>query len=125
MKGMVNSGANPLREKSYAFALNIIRISRSIAEREKEFILSKQLMRSGTSIGANIEEALQGISKKDFTAKMSIALKESFETHYWIRLLSDSNLISANEASMIKNACSELMKMLTSIVRTSKGNGAS
>ena len=82
---------NVIQIKSYAFAVKIIKIYQFLANDKKEFVLSKQLLRSGTSIGANIEEAIGGQSSKDFYAKLTIAYKEARETHYWIRLLRDTN----------------------------------
>jgi four helix bundle protein len=86
----------------------------------KEFVLSKQILRSGTSIGANIEEANQAQSKMDFIHKLSIALKEAAETNYWLRLLRDSKLIEPKLAESFLNDCEELQKMLTSSIKTSK-----
>ncbi len=84
---------NVIKEKSYAFALRIIKLYKYLCKEKNEFVLSKQILRSGTSIGANIEEAVGSQSQKDFIAKLSIAYKESRETHYWIRLLKDSDYI--------------------------------
>ncbi len=86
---------NPVRRKSYDFALKIIKLCRQLSVEQHEFILSNQLLQSGTSIGANIEEAIGAQSKKDFLSKMSIAYKESRETNYWIRLLRDSGVLAA------------------------------
>jgi len=85
-------------------------------------VLSKQLLRSGTSIGANIEEALNGQSKRDYLMKMNISLKEASETHYWLRLLTASDILTDKESRSIMNDCEELLKMLTSIVRTTADN---
>lgn len=82
---------NILKEKSYRFALRIVKLYQYLANEKKEFVVSKQVLRSGTSIGANIEEANQAQSKSDFIHKLSISQKESFETHYWIRILRDSD----------------------------------
>lgn len=90
-------------------------------KKENEFIISKQILRSGTSIGANIEEADAGISKKDFVAKMSIASKEARETLYWLRLIKDSGLTSYN-LNNLKDTSQELIRLLTSIVKTSQKN---
>ncbi len=109
-----------LREKSYAFALRIVKLSRYLVEGKKEFILSKQILRSGTSIGANIEEAFQGQSTADFISKLSISLKESFETNYWLRLLRDSEYLGEKESLSIINDCEELQKLLTSSIKTAK-----
>mgnify|MGYP001329138825 CR=1 FL=1 len=109
-----------IKTKSFLFSLNIIKLYKQLTE-EKEFIISKQLLRSGTSIGANIEEALAGQSKKDFTAKMSISLKEARETKYWLRLLKDSELTLINVESNLIDI-EELIRMLTAIVKTSQQN---
>ncbi len=85
---------NVLRDKSYSFALRIIKAYQYLCNDKKEFVLSKQLLRAGTSIGANVEEAIGGQSEKDFFSKISISYKESRETHYWIRLLKDSGYIA-------------------------------
>ncbi len=95
-----------LRTKSYQFALRIVKLYKFIVAEKTEYVLSKQILRSGTSIGANIEEATQGQSKADFIHKLSIAQKEAFETDYWLRLLRDS----------------ELQKLLTSSIKTAKNN---
>ncbi len=84
---------NTVQIKSYAFAIRMVRLYQHLSKEKKEFILSKQLLRSGTSIGANIEEALGGSSKRDFKAKMNIAYKEARETKYWLKLLKDTGYI--------------------------------
>ncbi len=111
---------NILREKSYSFALRIVKMCRFLSEEKREFILSKQVLRSGTSIGANIEEANQGQSKSDFIHKLSISLKEAVETNYWLRLLRDSEYLSENQAESLLNDCRELEKLLTSSIKTAK-----
>jgi four helix bundle protein len=83
----INDKENPVREKSYVFALRIIKLYKYLIEEKKEYVLSRQVLKSGTSIGANVEEAIGGQSKKDFLAKISIAYKEARETHYWLRIL--------------------------------------
>ncbi len=88
---------------------------------QREYVLSKQLLRSATSIGANIEEAIAGISKKDFTAKMSIASKEARETLYWLRLLDKSGIVKVDYGDYIRE-CSEPINILTAIVKTSQHN---
>ncbi len=107
-------------EKSYKFSLRIIALYKYLCEEKSEFTLSKQILRSGTSIGANIEEALGGQSKKDFLSKISIAYKESRETHYWLRLLKDSNYIDDKLASSLIANAEELIKILTSTIKTTK-----
>jgi four helix bundle protein len=89
---------NPVQEKSYAFALRVVKLYKHLTVSKKEFVLSKQVLRSGTSIGANIEEAIGGQSERDFLAKMAIALKESRETHYWLKLLRDSEYLTQAES---------------------------
>jgi four helix bundle protein len=109
-----------VQEKSFQFSLKIISLYKSLLS-EKEYIISKQLLRSGTSIGANIEEALAGQSKRDFTAKMSISSKEARETKYWLRLLKESELTNLDVKSLILDI-DELIRILTSIVKTSQQN---
>ena len=112
--------ANIIEEKSFAFAVRIVNLYKHLAETKKETILSKQLLRSGTSIGANITEAEQAQSTPDFISKMSIALKEASETKYWIRLLASTNYLTEAESASILNDCVELEKILVSIVKSSK-----
>ncbi len=107
-------------KKSYAFALDIISIYKTLASHKKEFILSKQLLRCGTSIGANVYEALSGESKRDFVHKLSIALKESKETSYWLNLLKDSDYIALEQFDRLNGDCNELIKILNSIILTTK-----
>ena len=105
-----------VREKSFAFALDVISLYKQL-QSEKEFVLSRQMLRSGTSIGANIEEALAGQSRRDFLAKMSIASKEARETRYWLVLLQQSKLTKLDLKPAISQVES-LMRILTSIVKT-------
>ena len=111
---------NPVREKSYSFALRMIRLYKYLTDDKREFLLAKQVLRSGTSIGANVEEALGGQSKKDFISKLSVAYKEARETEYWLRLLTDSGFLSAKESRSVLTDCRELLKLLTKILRTSR-----
>jgi four helix bundle protein len=106
--------------KSYAFAIQTIRIYKVLTEERKEFVLSKQLLRSGTSIAAQIREAEHAQSSADFLHKMNIALKEANETEYWISLLKDTGFINQDEFRTIN--CSEVLKLLISIVKTTKSN---
>lgn len=94
---------NIITDKSYAFAIRIVKLYKYLCEEKKEFILSKQLLRSGTSIGANIEEAIGGQSEKDFYSKLTIAYKETRETHYWIRLLTDTEYLTKEQSYSILN----------------------
>lgn len=111
---------NILKDKSYAFALRVVKLSRYLAVEQKEYVLSKQVLRSGTSIGANVEEAFQGESKSDFIHKLAIANKEAFETHYWLRLLRDSQMLTLNQADSLLTECDELQRMLVAALKTSK-----
>ena len=109
---------NVIQIKSYAFAVRIVKLYQHLCETKKEFVLSKQLLHSGTSIGANIEEAIDGQSKKDFFAKLTIAYKEARETHYWIRLLTDTNYLNQNESKSLLQDIEELLKIIGSIQKT-------
>ena len=109
---------NPIVDKSRSFAIRIIKLFKYLTDTKKEFILSKQLLKSGTSIGANIHEGVRGQSKADFGSKMSIALKEAHETSYWLDLLHEGEYINHNEFESINQDCEELCKMLMSIVKT-------
>lgn len=111
---------NIVVEKSEKFALRIIGLYKYLCMEKKEYVMSRQILKSGTSIGANIREAQYGQSKKDFTSKMYISLKETSETEYWLNLLYKSNYISEASYISIKNDCIELLKLLTSIVKTVK-----
>jgi four helix bundle protein len=109
---------NPIEEKSFNFAVRTVRLYRHLTESKHEHVLSKQLLRSGTSIGANVSEAERGQSKADFTAKMSIALKEANETYYWLRLLHASEFLNVSEFESMDNDLRELIAMLISICKT-------
>lgn len=112
---------NLIQKKSYEFALRIVVLYRKLCK-ANEFVLSKQLLRSGTSIGANIEEAQAGQSRADFISKMSIASKEARETNYWLRLLRDSGTIEKQEVDSLLMDSESIMSILTSIVKTSGQN---
>ena len=109
---------NIIQKKSFDFALLIIELYK-ILNKNNEFILSKQLLRSGTSIGANIEEALQAQSKADFISKLSISLKEGVETRYWLKLLKESKIVEYNFNEYILKV-NEIINILTKIIKTSK-----
>lgn len=111
---------NVIAEKSKVFALRIIKLYCYLCEDKKEYILSKQLLRSGTSIGANVKEAIRGQSKPDFYAKMNISLKEASETEYWLELLHESDYIDDNGFESIYSDCQEIVKILVSITKTQK-----
>jgi len=110
-----------IKDKSYCFALKIIGLYKVLLK-QNEFILSKQLLKSGTSIGANVEEALAGQSRADFLSKMSIASKEARETNYWLRLLKDSGIISKTEIEPLLAESEAIANILTSIVKTTAQN---
>jgi four helix bundle protein len=105
-----------IQRKSFAFALQIIKLCSKLREKH-EYVLAKQLLRSGTSIGANVEEASAGQSRKDFLAKMAVASKEARETRYWLRLLRESELVELDVTNEL-NSADELIRILTSIVKT-------
>jgi four helix bundle protein len=111
-----------LRDKSYQFALRIIKLYKFISTEKKEFVLSKQILRSGTSVGANIEEANQAQSKTDFIHKLAIAQKEAAETNYWLRLLRDSEFLTDKQAESLLIDCEELQNILASSIKTTKEN---
>ena len=113
---------NIIQIKSKAFAIRIIRLYRYLIETKKEYVLSKQLLRIGTSIGANICEALCGVSKKDFLSKMHISFKECVETQYWLDLLAETDYLSKNEYDSISSDCEELRKLLSSITKSTNEN---
>jgi len=106
-----------VQNKSFQFAVRIVKLCKYLREEKKEYILTKQLLRSGTSIGANIVEAQQAQSKSDFVHKMSIALKEAAETAYWLRLLNATDYLSDKEMQSIAPECAELEKLLTAIIK--------
>jgi len=116
---------NIVQIKSYAFAIRIVNVYKHLSEQKKEFILSKQLLRSGTSIGANIEEAIGAQTDKDFYAKMTIAYKETRETQYWIRLLTDTNFLTIEQNESLIKDIEELLKIIGSIQKTLRGSIAS
>ena len=109
-----------VERKSFLFAVRIVKLSNHLNATKKAYVLSRQLLRSGTSIGANIAEAEQAQSKADFISKMNIALKEAVETNYWLRLLQATDYLSETEFASIYSDCRELEKMLTAIVKTSR-----
>lgn len=114
------SKENTISKKAYQFALEIIKLYKKLTTDQKEYVLSKQLLRSGTSIGANINEAISAQSKRDFVHKLSIALKEVRETNYWLNLLMDSGYIDNTGFTALQKSCSEISKILSSIILTTK-----
>jgi four helix bundle protein len=111
---------SPLRRKSYDFALAVVKEVRKLRERNREYELTGQLLRSATSIGANVEEANAGQTKKDFVAKMAIAAKEANESRYWIRLLVDAEILNQETSEKLIKNCDELIRMLTATVKTAQ-----
>lgn len=112
---------NVVKEKSFAFAIRIVKLYQYLVGKQ-EFVLSKQLLRSGTAIGALIREGEHAESKADFVHKMSVALKEANETAYWLELLFQTDFLTEKEYTAIKHDCEELIKLLVSIIKTSKTN---
>lgn len=111
-----------IMNKSYSFALRIVKAYKFLTEEKKEFVLSKQMLRSGTSIGAMVRESKFAQSRLDFINKLSIGLKEANETLYWLDLLHDSRYIDEGVFQSIRNDCNEIVSILVSIVKTSKQN---
>src|SRR5438477_7106439 len=116
---MNESRQNIVVSKSYAFSLKIIDLYKLLIDK-KEYVMSKQILRSGTSIGANIHEAVASESKKDFIHKLGMSVKEARETCYWLNLLKDSEYISNAEFNKLNNSCEEIIRILNSIILTTK-----
>ena len=109
-----------IQDKSFRFAIRIVNLCKYLQQEQNEYILAKQLMRSGTSIGANVAEVQQAQSKPDFVHKMSIALKEAYETNYWIRLLHATEYLNDKEYESIISDCLEMEKLLIAIIKSAK-----
>lgn len=109
-------------DKAFKFAIRIVNLYKYLCRNKKEYVISKQLLRSGTSIGANIKEAMQASSKRDFLMKMNIALKEASENNYWLELLKATDYLDDNASKSIISDCVELNTILVSIVKTTKDN---
>lgn len=109
---------NTMKYKIKAFAVRVVKLYQYLCEEKKEYVLSKQILRSGTSIGANIAESECAISRKDFVSKIYISLKECVETIYWLELLYDTDFLSEKEFQSMKNDCEEMRKMMSSITKT-------
>jgi four helix bundle protein len=118
--GQLKMKENIIKDKSFDFALRIVKLYQYLIEFKKEFVLSKQLLRSGTAIGALVREAEQAESKADFIHKLSISLKEANESEYWIELLFKASYIEANQYQSINTDLQEILKLLVSIIKTSK-----
>ncbi len=112
------SSGNIVADKSFSFAVRVVKLYRHLCEAHKEFVLSKQLLRSGTSIGANVKEAMRGQSKADFGTKMNIALKEASETEYRIELLYKTELLNEKEDKSTRRERGEIIKVVTSIIKS-------
>ena len=112
--------ANVVEEKSFQLAIRTIRLYQYLRSKKKEFVLSKQLLRSGTSVGANVAEAQQAQSRADFLSKINIALKEAAETEYWLRLLRATDYLEEKEFRSIYSDCEQVKKLLVAIVKTTK-----
>ncbi len=110
---------NQIESKSFDFAVRVVNLYKFLTEQKKEFVLSKQLLRSGTSIGANVAEAQRGQSKADFLAKMSISLKEANETNYWLKLLYKTEYLTEQQFLSISSDITEIIKLLVAICKTS------
>jgi four helix bundle protein len=113
---------NIILQKTYAFAVRIVRLSQFLIRDKSAYQLADQIRRSGTSIGANMEEAVGGLSRKDFIMKAGIAYKEARETHYWLRLLRDTDYIDTTQAASLLQDCEEILKIITAIIRSSRDN---
>lgn len=114
---------NIIKDKSFAFAFRIVKLNQYLCDTKKEYVMSKQVLRSGTSIGANVRESEHGQSKADFIHKISISLKEANETDYWLELLFQSGYLDEKLFQSLKKDCEEILKLLTAILKTSKSNG--
>jgi four helix bundle protein len=111
---------NVLQQKSFAFAIRIVKAAQYLNDQKREYVLSRQLLKSGTSIGANTEEAIGGQSEKDFYAKLNIVYKEARETLYWIRLLKETDYFDEAHAGTLLKDCEEILKIVGSIIKTMK-----
>lgn len=111
---------NIIQDKSFHFAVPIVNLCRYLQAEQKEYILTKQLLRSGTSIGANAAESQQAQSRSDFISKLNIALKEAYETNYWLRLLHETRYLMQDEFQSIIHDCQEIEKLLLSIIKSLK-----
>jgi four helix bundle protein len=111
---------NVVKDKSYKFAVRIVGLYKYLTNEKKEYVLSRQVLRSGSSIGANIKEATQAESRADFIHKMATALKEASETEYWLELLKETDFLNQEYYDSIQADCQELLRLLTSIVKSSK-----
>ena len=109
-----------LQEKSYKFALRIVKLSQYLNDEKHEFVLSKKILDSGTAVGVLVEEAKQGENRTDFSQKLSVANKEAFKTNFWLRLLRDGGFLSDKQAQSLIDDCEELQKMLISSIKSTR-----
>jgi four helix bundle protein len=109
-----------LQEKSYKFALRIVKLSQFLNDEKHEFVLSKKILDSGTAVGVLVEEAKQGENRADFSQKLSVANKEAFKTNFWLRLLRDGGFLSDKQAQSLLEDCEELQKMLISSIKSTR-----
>jgi four helix bundle protein len=114
---------NVLLTKSYSFGVRIIKLYQFLSEEKRDYVIGKQILRSGTSIGSNAEEAVGAQSKRDFIAKLWISYKEARESHYWLRLLRDTDYLTPKLAASLLTDCEELLKIIGSILKTMRGQG--
>lgn len=114
--------ANIIKEKSFAFAIRIVKLYQFLSESKREFVMSKQLLRSGTSVGALIRESEHAESRSDFKHKLSIAQKEINESIYWLELLHETNYLNTEQFQSLNSDAIEIIKLLTSIIKTTKNN---
>ena len=111
---------NAIKEKSFSFSVRIVKLCKFLREEKKEYVMSRQLLRAGTSVGANIAEAQHAQSRPDFLSKLNIALKEAAETDYWLRLLYETDYLTEEQFKSIYSNCDEIESILISIVKTVK-----
>ena len=119
---MKNDRNSIIYDKSFKFAIKIVNLYKYLCTKQKEYVLSKQLLRSGTSIGANINEALEAQTRKDFIAKLAIALKEASETRYWINLIVATEYLEREHGEILTNELTEIIKILNKMIKTAKQN---
>lgn len=119
---MLQTVKNPLRAKSYEFALAIVNLYKRLQSDQREYVLSKQLLRSATSVGANVEEAQQAQSRRDFILKTSIAMKEAYESRYWLRLLQDGGYVPKEKNQKYLQQAEEVIALLGTSIQTARNN---
>ena len=117
---MSEKKSNPLKDKSYTFAIQIVRLSQYLVSERREYVLSKQLLRSGTAVGALIREGEFAASKADFVNKFTVSLKEANETEFWLMLLKDTDYLDVDQFNVLHSQCKELISMLVSSIKTTK-----